>query len=446
MRETARTDPKRAAKDLLDFTVLDPACGSAHFLVEVVESLADCAVAFLAETPLPAIREALDRLRSQAQGGATVTDVALLRRLILKHCVFGVDLSPMGAEVATLSLWLASFVPGLSLAYLGRNVVVGNSLIGVGAARSVIREGTIPAEALRAALAEAAEAAARLADIEDRTPWEVEESREADADAQRATAGLRRLFDVWTAEGFGVKGARVLAETDGPAVIAGTNGEHGQGLVKRAAELSDEHHFLHWPLTFPRVFVGGRPGFDVVVGNPPWEETKVEELGFYLLHRPGLQGLPQAERDAVIADLLKERPELSRALDKERRQVAAWRAAAAHGEYESTAGDPDLYKYFCQRYRLLVCDGGAIGVVLPRTAFVNEGSKGFRSWLYTRTTTERIDFLLNRGKWMFDSEPRYTVALVVSRKQTPASDHRVEVAGTADSPGSMAEPVGRPLE
>ena len=283
VRENARTDPRRAAADLLDFAVLDPACGSAHFLVQVTEALADRAVAFLAEVPLPAIREALDRLRAQAQGGAAVTDVALLRRLILKHCVFGVDLSPMGAEVATLSLWLASFVPGLSPAYLGRNVVVGNSLIGVGAASSVIQDGTWPAEALREALAESSEAAAKLAEIDDRTPSEVEASRAADADSRRATAGLRRLFDLWTAEGFGVKGARGLAETDGPAVIVGTNGANGEKLVEQAAALAREHRFLHWPLAFPRVFTGESPGFDVVVGNPPWEEVTVEGPGFYVM-------------------------------------------------------------------------------------------------------------------------------------------------------------------
>ena len=433
VRETARTDPRRAAADLLDFAVLDPACGSAHFLVQVTEALADRAVAFLAEVPLPAIREALDRLRAQAQGGAAVTDVALLRRLILKHCVFGVDLSPMGAEVATLSLWLASFVPGLSLAHLGRNVVVGNSLIGVGAANSVIQDGTWPAEALRKALAEASEAAARLAEIDDRTPSEVEASRAADADARRATAGLRHLFDLWTAEGFGVKGARGLAETDGPAVIAGTNGANGEKLVEQAAALAREHRFLHWPLAFPRVFTGESPGFDVVVGNPPWEEVTVEGSGFYLLHRPGLQGLPQAERDAAIAELSAERPELVRALEEERQRLGVERGALASGEYEPTSGDPDLYKYFCQRYRLLVRDGGAIGVVLPRSAFVTEGSEGFRDWLYTRTSAQRVDFLLNRGKWMFDSEPRYGVALVVSRNQPPSEGHCVAVGGPATS-------------
>ena len=99
--------------------------GALTFWSKVLEALADRAVGFLADTPLPAIREALDRLRSQAHSGAVVTDVALLRRLILKHCVFGVDLSPMGAEVATLSLgWRRSYRDS-RWRILGRNILVG---------------------------------------------------------------------------------------------------------------------------------------------------------------------------------------------------------------------------------------------------------------------------------------------------------------------------------
>ena len=285
VRRQINTDPERAAHNLFDFAVLDPACGSAHFLVQVTEELADQTVAFLAAHPLPAVREALDRLRESTQMGSAVTDVALLRRLVLKHCVFGVDRSPMGAEIATLSLWLASFVPGLSLAYLDRNVVVGNSLIGVADAETVIRGGTFQAGALKTAVAEAAKAAARLADIDDLNPTEVNASRAADLEAQQATEGLQRLFDLWTAEGFGLKGARDHAETHGPEVIDGTNGRRGRTLVETATELGRTHCFLHWPLTFPRVFGRDRaPGFDVVVGNPPWEEVVVEELSHYGLH------------------------------------------------------------------------------------------------------------------------------------------------------------------
>src|SRR5439155_25988483 len=107
--------------------------GRAHFLVAVVDELADATARFLARRPLPALRKQLDDLRAGAGAtyGAGIEDVALLRRLVLKHCVYGVDISPMGAEIAKISLWLASFVPGLSLAYLDHNVKVGNSLIGV---------------------------------------------------------------------------------------------------------------------------------------------------------------------------------------------------------------------------------------------------------------------------------------------------------------------------
>ncbi len=433
VRQQINTDPEQAARDLFDFAVLDPACGSAHFLVQVTEELADQTVAFLAAHPLPGVREALNRLRDSTLMGSAVTDVALLRRLVLKHCVFGVDRSPMGAEIATLSLWLASFVPGLSLAYLDRNVVVGNSLIGVVNAKTVIREGTLQADTLQTALADAAEASARLADIDDLTPAEVKASKAADKEARQATEGLQRLFDLWTAEGFGLIGARGHAELHGRDVIAGTNGHNGQAIVQHAVKLGSTHAFLHWPLQFPRAFSRDRPGFDVVVGNPPWEEVTVEKLSLCGLHLPGLHGLPESERDAAMADLLAERPELAELLDADQGRAKAQREALASGEFESTAGDPDLYKYFCQRYRTLVRADGAIGVVLPGGAFVNKGSEGFRDWLYTQMSARRIDFLVNRRLWIFDTHPQYGIVLAVAAKCTPDTSHRVEIAGIADS-------------
>jgi hypothetical protein len=132
VRGLADSDPVAAARLRFDFRVLDPACGSAHFLVAVVDELADRVARFLAERPLPAVEKLLDDLRAGAARsyGVGVDDVALLRRLVLKRCIYGVDLSEMGAEIAKVSLWLASFVPGLSLSYLDHNVRVRNSLIG----------------------------------------------------------------------------------------------------------------------------------------------------------------------------------------------------------------------------------------------------------------------------------------------------------------------------
>ena len=440
--EIAKTDPPKAAQHLLSFAVVDPACGSAHFLVQVAETLAERTVRFLAEHPLPEIVEGIDRLRSGASPGVEIDDVSLLRRLLVKHCVFGVDISPMGAEVATLSLWLASFVPGLSLSYLGRNVVVGDSLIGVADSSTVIKEGSFFTDLLRKHLENATEIVRTLAEIDDRTPEEVSASQRADQRATRATAGLKRLFDLWTAEQFGLDDARQHAELHGGAVIEGTD-KVGRALVKKAQKLAREYGFLHWPLAFPQVFSREQPGFDVVVGNPPWEQVRIEELSFYGMYRPGIQSLRESDRTRAVTDLARERPDLTEQLRDQQERLKKSRAALAAGDYDQMGAFPDLYKYFCQRYRTLVRESGFVGVVLPRTAFNTKGSEGFREWLYVGSATHRIDFLLNRKRWIFDTHPQYSIALVVAERAFPGPDHRVEVAGTATSSSEWSMQASR---
>lgn len=432
VRKTAIKTPAEAADELFNFAVLDPACGSAHFLVEVVNELADLVVRFLADVPLPRVAEALDRLRSGTTAAGAIDDVALLRRLVVKRCVFGVDLSPMGAEVAKLSLWLASFVPGLSLTYLDRNVQVGNSLMGVAQPEALLGTpglGPLFQDQLEDSLARAADSAKRIAESEDRNPDEIRASEEADAEARAATAGLELLFDAWTAEPLGLARAREEVELHGPDIIAGRKNK----LLEAARQLAKESSFLHWPVAFPRVFSGSRPGFDAVIGNPPWEEVTVERLAFFGLFQPGIRSLSEREREVAITDLLADRPELDERLSAERERVELQRRYLSSGEYPSMAGDPDLYKFFCQRYGSLLAAGGVLGVVLPRSAFVTDGSAGFRAWLFEVNTCKRIDFLLNSGRWAFDSEPRYTVALVAATAKPPDDDHRVAIAGTAHS-------------
>jgi hypothetical protein len=446
VRATAETDPGAAASELFDFAVLDPACGSAHFLVVVVNELADQVVRFLAQTPLPVIRAHLDRLHSGVTPGVAVDDVALLRRLVLKHCVFGVDISSMGAEVAKLSLWLCSFVPGLSLAYLGRNVVVGNSLVGVaqpddiksGFAGRRARRGKLPVvaqevtwleAALERGLADAARAVAVVAGSDDRTPEEVEQSEAADADAHNATARLECLFDLWTSEPFGVTGARGDVEVNGADILRGAE----NGKLSAARAVREEHRFLHWPLAFPRVFSGDRPGFDAVVGNPPWNEVTIERLAFFALFSPGLRALSESAREDAIGALLASRPDLADRLAVEQARVATEKAYLYSGEYPQMAGDPDVYKYFCQRYQTVIRAGGRMGVVLPRTAFVTRGSAAFRHWLFEEMICHRVDFLLNSRRWIFDTHPQYTIALVAAERALPSPGHTVEAAGTANS-------------
>jgi hypothetical protein len=444
VRDLAGRDPATAAEKLFDFFVLDPACGSAHFLVEVVDELADKIAKLLGEISLPAVGDLLEALRSGAGPfGAGIEDTALLKRLVLKRCVYGVDLSLMGAEIAKLSLWLSTFVPGLSLAYLDHNIQCGNSLIGVARPDAVIRaeaRGTTDmfGDSIAAAVADAAKIAARLRTIDDVKPEDFKTSRRTNDDLRKQIKGARGVFDLWTAEPLGLAGARDEASLRGDEVMAGRS----TPLLETAHQLSEQEHFLHWPLAFPEVFAREQPGFDAVVGNPPWEEVNVEELAFYARYRPGLRGMSERRRSEEIARLTSERPELPRRLAIEQQRFARLRPYFATDiDYSGSPGNADLYKFFCQRYGQLVRPGGSLGVVLPRTVFWAKGSEGFRNWLFDHAAPRRIDFLVNLGSWAFDIHPQISVALLIAKRRAAEDNDEVTVAGIADSAVAFAKQV-----
>jgi hypothetical protein len=438
IRTMAETDPSEAARRLFDFSVIDPACGSAHFLVEVVDELADQLAALLGQVALPALKEELDMLRTAATRtlGVRVEDTALLKRLALKRCVYGVDLSPMGAEIAKLSLWLGAFVPGLSLAYLDHNIRVGNSLIGVAHAESIAPPGgkgqtVLFGDELNEAISRAATKAAELREIDDRTPDEVKASHTAEEELRGEVVGAQRVLDMWTAEPLGLKGARGEVLQRGKELLGGTETK----LSREAEEFAGGQRALHWPLAFAEVFARKNPGFDVIVGNPPWEELNVDRLTFYSLHGSGLRGAPEVVRAAEIDRLQGERPDLDTLLAKQKAELdRVRRYFGPQTGYLGSPGNADLYKFFCQRYRALLNEGGNFGVVLPRGAFNAKGSTGFREWLIAEGAPRRIDFLLNRKHWAFDIHAQTAVGLLVGSKRSDApAAETVEVAGIAES-------------
>lgn len=431
VERVARDDPEGAARKLFAFRVLDPACGSAHFLVAVVDELADLVARFLGRTPLPAVRRQLDDLRAGAGDtyGIGIEDVALLRRLVLKRCLYGVDLSPMGAEIAKISLWLASFVPGLALSYLDHNIKVGNSLIGVTGESGFFG---FALDKFRQAVEAATQASVELLAIQDRTPDEVTESGRVELRMRDSVVEARTLADLWVAEPLGLDHARELIwnpEGFGTLSFADVSAD--------AAALAREHQAFHWPLEFPEVFAAG--GFDSVVGNPPWEEVTVEELAFYARYQPGLRGLSAVARERELVLLKERRPELAARLTSERMRSAKLRAYfGADTGYVGGAGDPDLYKFFCQRYGRLLAVGGVLAVVLPRSAFAAKGSTDFRRWLLRETELQRLDFLINRRRWAFDAKETQQSALAITLARKSEEGARFRIAGIADSRESFA--------
>ena len=197
--------------------------------------------------------------------------------------------------------------------------------------------------------------------------------------------------------------------------------------INDATNIANRFRFFHWPLEFPSVFHRERPGFDVVVGNPPWNELRMEELAFYALRDPGLRGLTNPiDRNKRIAQLDRQNPDWRDELESEQDRLSTMRDFFSQdgGYYLQGVSDKDLYQLFCERYSHLVRQNGHIGVVLPRLAFLALGAKGFRQWLFANNSLRRLDLILNKRQWAFTIHASYTIALLTGQRTLPKrSDH-----------------------
>ncbi|MDQ6661823.1 MAG: Eco57I restriction-modification methylase domain-containing protein, partial [Chloroflexota bacterium] len=277
-----------------DLKVLDPAMGSGHFLVEAVDYITDQMAKFLTAFKWNPVVHELAETRREIQKEmerqdvtvdmSKLTDINLLKRQVLKRCIYGVDLNPMAVELAKVSLWLDCFTLGAPLSFLDHHMKAGNSLIG-GNVQEV-------QEALShdlfghqfAGLLNATQLMRRVGSLSDVTAQEVAESRKAYQGAYDALAPFKRLLDVWISEYFGNKGAKHTTHTYADAIVADDYSKinpQDKQAITTALELTQTKRFFHWELEFPEVFYDAAErkengGFDAVVGNPPY--VRVQRL------------------------------------------------------------------------------------------------------------------------------------------------------------------------
>ncbi|MFL5384636.1 MAG: Eco57I restriction-modification methylase domain-containing protein [Longimicrobiaceae bacterium] len=295
-----------AVDALLGMRVCDPAMGSGHFLVDATEWITEQVVLLLDELPDNPVFRDIAAMRGHIvddlgeQGIAIeperLKDAHLLRRLVVKRCIYGVDLNPMAVELAQLSLWLDSFTYGAPLSFLDHHLKPGNSLLGTTLPAALDAMAASPAGQLDAfgvrlaGVLRAAELMDEVASVPDATPDEALQSLSLYRDVQRLIAPDRALLDAWTSRAFGNRAAVGLVMDHGGQVReagAGSRNPFGKKereTLERARALACEHHFFHWDLEFPEVFYDLRhacwkddPGFDAVLGNPPY--VRQEQVG-----------------------------------------------------------------------------------------------------------------------------------------------------------------------
>lgn len=290
---------RQAQNTLLDIKICDPAMGSGHFLVEAVDYFTDELINILNEYPEHnPILEMLGKTRNsilenlQQQGisiDINLDDNQLLQRVVMKRCIYGVDLNPMAVELAKVSLWLHFFTIGAPLSFLDHHLRCGNSLIGTTAREAeanMMKEESGQLSLLTGpfvGLLRAAEIMRGVSTLSDATFAEVETSERLFKEFDQAAKPFKRLLDIYVSQFFGVKQAKNFLERFGiNAINANSENMNAADIAvyEEARRLFDQKRFFHWDLEFPEVFIDlenaswkENPGFDAVIGNPPYGST-----------------------------------------------------------------------------------------------------------------------------------------------------------------------------
>ena len=469
MPEKGQQDSIDPATQILELKICDPAMGSGHFLVKLVDDLADRVLeaiagagqlvnaqrwaAHLAEAGRPWQSPVLQHIAAIRRGikanaqkhGWSVTDAQLddrhiVRRMILKKVVFGVDKNPMAVELAKTALWLHTFTVGAPLSFLDHHLKTGDSLHGERI--STVQRGLQALGALFLSgafdhLAQSASAIAQVADLTDADIAEVWRSRELATEAETLVAPIHAALDFWRAlrwliPGWPVEESARLARLFSPArgktgitmleglvklldpehdlaTVLHTGQIEGKGqavnaanmLMAEARALARRETFFHWWTSFPTVFgVDGGGGFDAVIGNPPWDRIKLQEVEWFAERDHAIAAQPRAaDRARMIGQLKKKKSPLwGDYLEAVARAEANARVLGnseqGSGDYPLLGGDDvNLYSLFVERAQSLISKNGIVALLTPSGIAADKGAaKFFRSIATTQRLGALFDF------------------------------------------------------
>ncbi len=409
-----RAEAEGGADAILKLKIIDPAIGSGHFM-------------------LGAARRMADRVARLRDPDAPDTQAAL--RDVVGNCIHGVDRNPMAVELAKVALWIESMSPGKPLGFLDANIRCGDALLGVFDLNALV-EG-IPDDAYKpltgddkatasglkklnraerdAGLLKMAIAPDRLASAFERLhampEGSVNEVRAKDR-AYRQLANspdlhaLKLAADAYVAAFLLPKPALASPQSKPlvpttrsvrEALAAGNSLGTGaaQGPLAAAIDIAvTTARAFHWPVEFPDVIIG-RGGFDVVLGNPPWEVVQLGEEEYFESRVPEIAALKGATRKRAIAALEAERPEIFADFQRDKRTFDAMNEfARASGRFDLTArGKVNTYGLFAEHFLNLTREGGRAGVIVPTGIATDATTAAFFGHLVSeKRLVQLVDF------------------------------------------------------
>ncbi|TIP26214.1 MAG: restriction endonuclease [Mesorhizobium sp.] len=466
--EAEADDPAEA---LARVTVIDPACGSGHFLLAAARRIATRVA------------------RHRAGGVASAADYRHALRDVVRQCIHGVDRNPMAVELTKVALWIETVEPGKPLGFLDASIRCGDALLGVfdlDALKAGIPDGAYKPltgddkETAKHFLARnkaekkgqgsfdfaggggrlpappplgkhAAELRALPEDSVDEVAQKAQRWAAAERDPRRWS--WRIAADLYVAAfltpktgGVPQNRVEVTIPTTGQVWQALSGGAVYGPLVGQAQDVAGFARAFHWPLEFSDVMERG--GFDCVLGNPPWERIKLQEQEFFASLDPEIAEAPNAAaRGRLIAALAKadqgsRQHNLHQAFELAKRVAEAASVVVRTQDEEggrfplTGRGDVNTYALFAELFSQLAGPKGRAGVIVPTGIATDATTAPFFGALVDQKRLARIIDFENREAIFPAVHRSFKFSLLTMGRDVPVAAFAFFLA----DPAQLAEP------
>lgn len=502
-------DPAQA---ILNLKVCDPAMGSGHFLVTLVDWMTDRVLEAMATAELlvpgyvSPVAARIDDIRTRILAQAEkhgwpivkshLDNRQVVRRMVLKRCVYGVDLNPMAVELAKVALWLHSFTVGAPLSFLDHHLICGNALFGerVRPVMDWAQSGNL----LINDLTQRARGSVRgMQQVEEMTDADIAEARSSKTlfdEVRAVTHDLRNFMDLvhgvrWANSGNRVRGRAINRLQRGdfgspiellsgdippPAVSEAQHrllsgkfeGPKASPTEKKAlADAEDRivipdiledvrtalgrERFLHWEVAFPGVWSDWesnepKGGFDAVIGNPPWERMKFQEVEYFAARKPEIaMATPAADRKLMVEALLQTNDPLVGDYKEavERAELSAHVARECGAFPLLSGGDVNLYSLFVERAHSIAKVDGIVGLLVPIGIGTDITSAGYISKLIQNHQLKEFISFENKRRWLFEdvhAEDQPTILIASNSKgRFPKFRYAVKLHAVPEDPSDL---------
>lgn len=460
-------NPTNPTEALLAIRVIDPACGSGHFLLAAARRLA----------------EELAQLRSLEggqEGAIQPQDYRHALREVVARCIYGVDRNPMAIELARMALWLEGYEEGRPLGFLDHHLQVGDALLGLtdlnvlekGIAKDAFKPLSGDDKNVCKELAKANAAGLKQIDkdlngkqmllgVDNRSgldalraietlPTDTPEQVAAKEQAWRrfledsAHSPLAHAADALVGA-YLLPKAEDMAETVPTSITLHallTDPQRAQtehaAPIAAARAACEQARVFHWPLAFPQVFAQG--GFDCVLGNPPWEVSQMGEEEFFATRAQHIAELAGDARKQAIAALPETDPRLWDEFVKESQRIAAannfYRES---GRFPLTAvGKLNTYPLFAETILQIHADSGRAGFVVPTGIATDDSTKAYFGHITQHRRLVSLYDIENREKLFPAVDSRMKFCLL-----TLGAAERAEFVCFATQVSQLADPRRR---